>query len=94
MKQPINTIIGRQALRDLETKIADLEEENSRITKMYARLNVKAATLSIENERLRKALESIQEMADEDIREGTEGVFTAQIEADARAVLKLQGENE
>jgi hypothetical protein len=51
------------------------------------RQDERIAALESENARLHKTLKSILDMADEDIREGTEGAFTAQIEADARAVL-------
>jgi hypothetical protein len=44
--------------------------------------------LEAENARLRQTLKGIWDMAEEDIREGTEGTYTSQIEADARAVLK------
>lgn len=57
-----------------QEELAELRTENARLTAELAEA--------------RGVLLAIWDMAQEDVREGTEGTMTAQIEADARAYLK------
>lgn len=53
MKQPINTIIDRDALRKMETEIADLREVADHRQNVIINMTREANELKAENERLR-----------------------------------------